>query len=55
MCETDNILVVDTNTLEIIRSNIKCPEKAQYHACMVPKNPLDNLLIIGYVKQFQWN
>eukprot|EP01084_Bolivina_argentea_P195399 335220_1 len=49
--EHNCIYVIDTKEWKIIKSMVTCPEKGQFHACIVPMTPSNNYLASGYIRK----
>ena len=46
----DTIYIVDLEEGVIRKSNVQCPADSVWHAIVVPKNPMDSVLINGYLR-----
>ena len=47
----DTIYVMDTDTMKIKLSNIKCPSKSKYHGILMGDKIFDELLVSGFLRQ----
>ena len=51
---TDNIFIIDTESLEIKKSSLKCPSSDCFRACLVDDTQRSDLIVSGFINQY-WN